>query len=100
MDVRQISLPTKPESEYTTEDGKTMTIGNDVTSDKAVRKALAIGIDRRKIIDDALNGVGTPATGFTNNLEWADPISYEDNQKEEAKAELEKAGWTPGDDGI
>ena len=44
--------------------------------------------------------MGTPATGFTNNLEWADPISYEDNQKEEAKAELEKAGWTPGDDGI
>lgn len=100
MDVRQISLPTQPVSEYTLEDGTTMTIGNDVTSDIAVRKALAIGIDRQQIIDDALNGVGTPATGFTNNLEWADPISYEDNQKAEAKSVLEAAGWTLGEDGI
>lgn len=100
MDVRQISLPTNKESEYTLEDGNKITIGNDVTSDIAVRKALAIGIDRQKIIDDAFNGVGTPATGFTNNLEWSDPISYEDNQKDEAKTVLENAGWKMGKDGI
>lgn len=100
MDIRQVSLPTQSESEYTLEDGKKMTIGNNVTGDVAVRKALAIGIDRQKIIDDALNGIGTPATGFTNNLEWADPISYKDNQKEEAKAVLEDAGWVMGEDSI
>lgn len=100
MDVRQISLPTQKESEYTLEDGTTMTIGNNVTSDIAVRNALAVGINRQKIIDDALNGVGTPATGFTNNLEWADPISFEDSKKDEAKSILEDAGWKLGKDGI
>lgn len=100
MDVRQISLPIGLESEYTTKGGNTITIGNNVTGDASVRKALAIGIDRQKIIDDALNGIGTPATGFTNNLEWADPVSYEDNRKAEAKALLEKSGWQMGDDGI
>ena len=53
MDVRQISLPVGLESEYTTKGGNTITIGNNVTGDAAVRKALAIGIDRQKIIDDA-----------------------------------------------
>lgn len=73
MDVRQISLPVTKETSYTTESGKTITAGNNVTADKAVRQALAIGIDRGKIIDDALNGVGKPAEGFTTNLSWGAP---------------------------
>ncbi len=100
MDVRQISLPVTAETEYTTEDGQKIKAGNDVTADKAVREALSIGIDRQKIIDNALNGIGKPAEGFTSNLEWGNPPSYEDGQKERAAELLEAAGWSRGEDGI
>lgn len=100
MDVRQISLPVTPEASYTTEDGQKITVGNNITSDKAVREALAIGIDRQKIIDDALNGIGKPAKGFTGNLEWGNAAEFEDNKKQEAAELLESAGWKKGKDGI
>lgn len=100
MDVRQISLPVAAEKEVTDEDGNKIIVGNDVTSDKAVREALAIGIDRQKIIDDALNGVGKPAEGFTENLEWGNSAGYEDGRKDEAESLLAAAGWIKGEDGI
>lgn len=100
MDVRQISLPVTPQESYRTESGDTVTVGNDVTSDRAVREALSIGIDRQTIIDNALNGIGKPAEGFTDNLEWGNTASYEDNRKDEARALLETAGWEEGKDDI
>lgn len=100
MDVRQISLPVTPQESYRTESGDTVTVGNDVTSDRAVREALSIGIDRQTIIDNALNGIGKPAEGFTDNLEWGNTASYEDNRKDEARAHLEAAGWEEGKDDI
>lgn len=100
MDVRQISLPVTKETSYTTEDGQRITVGNDITADKAVREALAIGIDRQKIIDHALNGIGKPANGFTSNLEWGSAANFQDNKKQEAAALLEGAGWKKGEDGI
>ena len=100
MDVRQISLPVTPQESYRTESGDTVTVGNDVTSDRAVREALSIGIDRQTIIDNALNGIGKPAEGFTDNLEWGNTESYEDNRKDEARALLEAAGWEEGKDDI
>lgn len=100
MDVRQISLPVIGERSYRTEDGKNMTVGNNITCDILVRKALAIGIDRQAIIDNALNGIGKPAEGFTENLEWGNPASFQDNQKQEAMKLLEQGGWTKGKEGI
>lgn len=100
MDVRQISLPVTPQESYRTESGDTVTVGNDVTSDRAVREALSIGIDRQTIIDNALNGIGKPAEGFTDNLEWGNTASYEDNRKDEARALLEAAGWEEDKDDI
>ena len=96
MDIRNVSLPVNPEEER---DGET--VGNNVTSDIAVREALTIGIDRETIIQNAFNGVGKPATAFTNNLIWANDDIYEDNQKDAAIAILENAGWIDHDgDGI
>ena len=100
MDVRQISLPVTKETEYRTKSGKTIKVGNNVTADKAVRKALAIGIDRQKIIDNALNGIGKPAEGFTDNLVWGNTAQYKDNDKAGAAKLLEAAGWKKGSDGI
>ncbi|MDR2355546.1 MAG: ABC transporter substrate-binding protein [Clostridiales Family XIII bacterium] len=92
MDVRNVSLPVQPAQE---KDG--LTVGNDVTSDIAVREALAIGIDRETIIQNAFNGIGKPAVGFTSNLIWASGAAYADNRKDEAKALLESAGWVDAD---
>lgn len=101
MDVRNISLPYLKEQTMTDKDGNEILVGNNVTSDIAVRKALSIGINREQIIENALNGIGKKATGFTTNLVWGNPLVYDDNQKEEAKKILEKSGWIDSNgDGI
>lgn len=101
MDVRNISLPVLEEQTRKNSEGKEVTVGNNVTADKAVREALSIGINRQTIIDHALNGIGVPAVHFTNNLVWASTDTYEDGKVEEAKKLLEDAGWVDSDgDGI
>lgn len=101
MDVRNISLPVNKEMTVTSPSGEKITVGNDVTGEKAVREALSVGINRREIIDHAFHGVGKPAINFTGNLIWAYEEKYEDGQVEKAKAILEEAGWTDIDgDGI
>lgn len=95
MDIRNINLPVIPE---TKKDG--MTIGNNFTCDKNVRKAMAIGIDRQKVIDQALNGIGKPAFGLSTELPWANTKPYADGRVEEAKALLESSGWKMGKDKI
>ena len=101
MDVRNISLPVNPESTAKDSEGNEVTVGNNVTSDKAVREALSIGINRQEIIDNAFNGVGKPAVNFTDNLVWASTEDYEDGRVDKAIRLLEDAGWKDTDeDGI
>lgn len=101
MDVRNISLPCKPLGTVKDGAGKEVLAGNDVTADAAVREALQIGIDREKIIENAFNGIGVPAYGFTANLEWGNPPKITDCRRKEAEALLEAAGWKDTDgDGI
>ncbi|MBE6024438.1 MAG: ABC transporter substrate-binding protein [Cellulosilyticum sp.] len=101
MDVRNISLPVQPQQTVKDAEGKEVTIGNNVTCDKAVRKALSIGLNREMIIENAFNGVGVPVVHFTDNLLWASTETYEDDCQEEAKKILEDAGWMDEDgDGI
>ncbi|WP_294157021.1 ABC transporter substrate-binding protein [uncultured Clostridium sp.] len=101
MDVRNISLPCQKPQTVKDSNGNDVKIGNEVTSDKAVRKALSIGIDRESIINNALNGVGKKAVGFTDNLAWGGVDDYLDNRKDEAENILEEAGWKDTDnDGI
>ena len=100
MDVRNLSLVTQPVRTIKHPvTGKDITVGNDVTCDVNVRKAIAIGIDRQTIINNALNGVGRATENYTENLTWTSKTGYEDNRKEEAKRILEAAGWidTDGD---
>lgn len=100
MDVRNVSLPVRKVTEMKNSDGKKVTVGNNVTSDLAVRKALAIGIDRQKIIDNSSDGIGLPSVNFTDNLVWASTDTYADKQVDEAKKLLEDSGWKEGKDGI
>ncbi len=97
IDTRGFNLPTHPRS--TDEEGNV--VGDDVTCDAAVRRALAIGIDRQTIVDGALNGIGTPTTALIAQVPWAnDACSFEDGRVEEARALLDEAGWIEGEDGI
>lgn len=99
MDIRMINLPVLKEQTMKNPDGKDIKVGNNVTSDINVRKALAIGIDRQTIINHAFNGIGKPAVSFTANLQWAN--TYQDNRTEEAAALLQDSGWVDTDgDGI
>ena len=96
IDTRGFNLPTKPESKV---EGKV--VGNNVTSDIAIRKALVIGIDRQAIVDSALNGIGTATTALITQVPWTNPdCSFKDARVDEAIKILEDAGWVAGSDGI
>lgn len=97
-DNRGFSLPCIPETEL--EDGTV--VGSNVTCDVAVRKALNIGISREEIIENALNGIGTPSWVRFENLPWAnEEPGLVDGQVEEACEILESAGWIDTDgDGV
>ena len=47
-------------------------MGNNVTSDEAIRKALNTAVDRQKIVDGVLNGYGTPSTTGLEQMPWED----------------------------
>ncbi|BCJ93838.1 ABC transporter substrate-binding protein [Anaerocolumna cellulosilytica] len=97
-DNRGFNLPCIPE----TTNAAGETVGNNITSDPVVRKALNIGISRQEIIDNALNGVGTASWVRFEGLPWAneEPL-LTDGRVVEAKALLEEAGWVDTDgDGI
>lgn len=98
IDTFCLNLPMEPE--HKDKDGTI--VGNNVTSDIAIRKALNIGINRKEIIKNALSGMGEPTFGFFPEVYWSNKdMAFEDNRVEEAKALLEKAGWVDKDgDGI
>lgn len=105
VDNRGISLPVVANTGEVTDD-KTLApgapIGNDVTSDIAIRKALNIAMDRQEIIDHVLNGEATKATSIADNLPWynEETADIKDGDTEAAKQILDEAGWKEGPDGI
>ena len=95
VDNRGINLPTVAAHE---EDG--VTVGNDVTSDIAIRRAINIGIDREEMIENVLNGYGTPAYSVCDKLPWYNEASEVTYDPDEAARILDEAGWKKGEDGI
>lgn len=105
IDNRGISMPVvKNEGKVTNDD--TMSpgspIGNDVTSDLEIRKALNIAMDRQEIIDNVLNGEGTKANSVADEMPWYNEQTNDlfDGDIEGAKKILEDAGWKMGADGV
>lgn len=98
VDNRGIVFP-YVESGEETEDG--LPIGNDVTADPAIRKAINIAVDRQELVDGVLEGHGTPAYSSVDKLPWWNPDTViEDGDMEAAKKLLDDAGWKENDDGI
>ena len=76
-------------------------MGNNVTCDIAIRKALAYGIDRQKVREEALNGYAVPAYSENDGMPWFNPESEIPYDPEYAVKLLEEAGWKDSDgDGI
>ena len=99
VDNRGVALPFMPE-EGKSIDGRP--IGNNVTSDIAIRKAMNIGVDRQALVDGVLKGYGTPAYSIADHLPWwnAETVIKNDADIETAKEILEKAGWRETKEGI
>lgn len=95
VDNRGITLPVVPDEGKLTEDGNK--IGNNVTSDIAIRKALCYGIDRQQIIDEALNGLAGPAYTECDGLAWWNPETVIETDVEYACSLLDEAGWVAKD---
>ena len=99
IDNRGITLPVIPDDGKTTKEG--YPIGNDVTSDIAIRKALSYGLDRQQMVDDVLNGYGVPAYTEADGMPWFNEVAVVKYDLEKAKQMLLDGGWVDSDnDGI
>jgi peptide/nickel transport system substrate-binding protein len=75
-------------------------LGNDVTADLAIRKAINTAIDRQALVDGVLEGHGTPAYTVSDGLPWWNPDTViKDADLDKARQILAEGGWkdTNGD---
>ena len=96
VDNRGFNLPAVPEQT----DAQGRTVGNDLTADVRVRRAINMGIDRQEMIDHVLNGYGSPAYSVCDRMPWYSEASEVEYDPEGAAALLDEAGWKTGDDGV
>ncbi|MBE6054874.1 MAG: ABC transporter substrate-binding protein [Clostridium sartagoforme] len=79
----------------TTSDGNP--IGNVVTSDEAIRKAITYAVDREELVEGILEGYGEPSSTGLEKMPWLNEETVinpeEDGDIEKAKQILEDAGW-------
>lgn len=105
VDNRGISLPVVKNTGEVTDD-KTLApgspIGNNVTSDINIRRALNMAMDRKEMIENILDGEGAPAYSIADGLPWFNEKTIDENDGdiEAAKKILDEAGWKEGSDGI
>ncbi|WP_312113348.1 ABC transporter substrate-binding protein [Brevibacillus reuszeri] len=91
VDNRGILFPFVKPGEKT-KDG--IPIGNDVTADIAIRKAINNAIDRKKLVDGIFEGFGTPAYSVADGMPWYNPETVvQDGDLKQAKQILSDAGW-------
>ncbi|WP_415927839.1 ABC transporter substrate-binding protein [Slackia piriformis] len=100
VDSRGISLPSIAAGQTKADGANEYPAGNDVTCDLAVRRAINYGVDRQAMIDNVLNGYGTPAYSVCDSSPWGSPDMKVETDVEVAKKLLDEAGWASGEDGI
>ena len=81
-------------------DGAAHPVGNDVTADIAVRRAMNLAVDRQTMIDNVLSGYGSAAYSVGDGMPWSSDDMKVERNVEEAQRLLEEAGWKAGDGGI
>ncbi|MGL5031191.1 MAG: ABC transporter substrate-binding protein [Aeromonas sp.] len=98
VENRGIVFPIPPAG---TKDADGHAIGNAVTSDVAVRRAINYAIDRKLLATQLLEGHAIAAYSAVQGLPWQPGASaFKDGDSAHANALLEKAGWTRGSDGV
>jgi len=99
VDNRGIMFPTVKSGEA---DADSNPIGNDVTSDLAIRQAINVALDRQAIVDGVLEGYGTKAYSICDKMPWWNEETVTtDNDIDLAKNILTDGGWIDADgDGI
>ncbi|WP_349879247.1 ABC transporter substrate-binding protein [Micromonospora sp. HUAS YX12] len=83
--------------------GVMLPMGNPVTADLAIRKALNVAVDRQAMVTGVLGSAGEPAFGpVPPTSPYAEPSIAGRPAADiaAATAALDAAGWTPGPDGI
>ena len=96
VDSRGISLPTpQPGGTKEGDGGVAYPVGNAVTSDIAVRRAINYGVDRETMIKNVINGYGTPAYSVCDKSPWGSPDMKVETDVAYAKQLLDEAGWLP-----
>ncbi|GAA2709730.1 ABC transporter substrate-binding protein [Micromonospora olivasterospora] len=83
--------------------GVMLPMGNPVTADVAVRRALHLAVDRQAMVTGVLGGAGEPAFGpVPPSSEFFEPsvAGRPAADPAAAAAALDAAGWEPGPDGI
>ena len=100
VDHRGLMFPTVPNTGQKTKMG--VPIGNDVTADVAIRKAVNMAIDRQALVAGVLEGFGQPAYFACDEMPWDNPANkIKDNDPQGARKVLAAAGWTDNDqDGV
>lgn len=100
VDSRGISLPTQPACGTKSEGGTSYAMGNDVTSDLSVRRALTYAIDRDAVIENVLSGYGKPAYSVSDDMPWSSDDMKVELDRDLAARLLDAAGWAIGSDGV
>ena len=100
VDSRGIQLPVIPSGSTKADGEKTYPAGNDVTCNLEVRRAVNYALDRQAVVDDVLEGHGTPAYSVGDGMPWASPDMVCEHDADKARGLLEAAGWAKGADGI
>ncbi|HKI80676.1 MAG TPA: ABC transporter substrate-binding protein, partial [Pseudodesulfovibrio sp.] len=100
VDNRGLMFPCVPNTGKVTDKGAP--IGNDVTADRAIRKAIDVAVDRELLVKGVLEGFGRPAYGPCDGLPWDNPENaFKDADPAAARNILAHAGWEDSDgDGI
>lgn len=99
LDNRGVTMPQEPAEGKKSVSG--FPIGNDVTSNLAIRQALAYGINREEIAENALGGYGEPAYSENDGMPWNNPEGQIKEDQTFAKKLLKDDGWQVSEkDGI
>lgn len=61
-------------------------VGNDVTSNKAIREALTYAVDRNMLVEGVLNGHGTASTTGLEKMPWLNKETVIDEKQDIEKA--------------
>lgn len=98
VENRGIVFPTTPAGK---KDANGNPIGNDVTADVAIRRAINVAIDRQLLADQIMEGHAIPAYTAVQGLPWDNPQArFKDGDSVKAKQLLEDAGWRENTRGL